>query len=145
MYAEHVREIIPTATTAKLPGQPSILEGFLDLRGAILPIVRLAGLFGLPFVPNAWSHIIVTNVPGSQIGLFVDGVDDLLTIEADELHPLAPKHSVNEYAEAGFTVEDREYVLLDAGRLLLAEEKSRIRELEDQVKRRLDTIGTVEV
>ncbi len=142
MYADHVREIVPIAATAKIPGQPSILEGFLDFRGAILPIVRLAALFDLAFAPAAWSHIIVASISGSGIGLLVDGVDDLLTLEADRLHPLTGSHSVNEYAAAGFTEGDRQYLLLDADRLLLAEEKTRIGELEAQVKQRLASIRT---
>ncbi len=144
MYAEHVREIIPIAASVKIPSQPSVIEGFLDFRGAILPIVRLAELFGLAYVSAASSPVIVARISGSEIGLLVDGVNDLLTIDADELHPLAANHSTNEYAKAGFSAGDREYVLIDANRLLLAEERARIRELEGQVRQRQNSVGTVQ-
>jgi purine-binding chemotaxis protein CheW len=144
MYAEHVREIIPIAASVKIPGQPSTIEGFLDFRGAILPMVRLAALFELAFVSSASSPVIVARISGSEIGLLVDGVDDLLTIEAGELHPVAANHSANEYANAGFFAGNREYVLIDANRLLLAEERTRILELESQVKRRQNSIGAVQ-
>jgi purine-binding chemotaxis protein CheW len=134
---EFVREIIPIGATAKIPGQPPVMEGFLDFRGAILPIVRLAALFDLPFTPSAWSPIVVSNIAGTEIGLLVDAVDDVLTIPAEELRRLAPNHSVNEYATAEFTAGDRKYLYLDTTRLLLAEEQARIRHLKAQVDRRV--------
>jgi purine-binding chemotaxis protein CheW len=145
MYAEHVREIVPMPAMTKIPGQPSILEGFVDLRGAILPIVRLAALFDLAFTPSAWSHVLVARISGSDIGLLVDGVDDLLTVDASELHPLAASQSINECATAGFNAGDRKYVLLDASVLLLAEEKARLAELETQVRQRLASVGKAEM
>ena len=45
---EAVREIVPMARLSSPPGLPSGLEGFLDLRGIAVPIVRLDRLFDLP-------------------------------------------------------------------------------------------------
>lgn len=135
--AGHVREIIPIALTIKAPGQPSILQGFLNLRGAILPVVRLAALFDLPFSPGAYSPIIITHARDISIGLLVDAVDDVRSIDSGNLRPVTAQHTVNECAEAEFTADDHNVILLDGERLLLAEESRRIGELHGQVQRRL--------
>ena len=45
---ESVREIVPMAALSRPPSMPSILEGFLNLRGTALPVLRIAALLGLP-------------------------------------------------------------------------------------------------
>lgn len=138
---ECVREVVPIAATTKAPGQPDIVEGFLNLRGATLSIVRLARLFDLPFNTAAWSPIILIENRGSVVGLLVDGVEDVLPIDEADLHPASSGQSTNECAEAEFSVEGRDYVLFDCDRLLLAEERSRIAYLQAQVQQRLADLG----
>ena len=140
LRTDHVREIIPIALTIKAPGQPSILHGFLNLRGAMLPVIRLAALFDLPFTPGAYSPIVITHARDISIGLLVDAVDDVLSIDSGDLRPVTAQHSVNECAEAEFAAEDHNVILLDSDRLLLSEESRRIGELHGQVQRRLSRL-----
>lgn len=140
---DRVREIIPFAAGVKAPGQPSLVEGFLNLRGAVLPIVRVAALFDLPFAPGAWSPVIVLQNPGGPLGLLVDSVEDVLSIRGSGLRPVSPCQTLNECAEAEFSVEGRDYFLLDCDRLFLAEEQSRIGELQTRIARRLADLGAL--
>jgi len=135
-----VREIVPMAATTKAPGQPSILEGFLNLRGWMLPVVRLGALFDLPFAAGPYTPVIVSEFRGSQLGLLVDGVEDVLAISDSDFRSVSGAHTVNECAEAEFTADGQEIILLDCERLFLAEENRRIGEMQGQIQRRLRTI-----
>lgn len=137
---DRVREIVPIALTIKAPGQPVILEGFLNLRGAMLPVVRLAALFDLPFTPAAYSPIIIVDARDVAIGLLVDAVEEVRSIEAGDLRPVTAQHTLNDCAEAEFSADDHNVILLDGDRLLLAEESRRIGELHAQVQRRLSRL-----
>lgn len=139
-----VQEIVAIPATTKVPGQPSILEGFLNLRGATLPVVRMAALFNLPVQCGLYSPVVVIRHGHDSLGLLVDEVDSVLTIAGEQLVPLAADHTANQYAEAEFTVGDRTAVLLDCGRLLLAQEHRRIGELQAQVEQRLKALEAVE-
>jgi purine-binding chemotaxis protein CheW len=142
--ADRVQEMVANAAMAKVPGQPSILEGFLNLRGAILPVVRLAAFFNLPFESGLDATIIVIRHGKCSLGLLVSEVESVLTIDRSELRALAANHSANEYAEAEFAQEGRDVVLLDCDRLLLVEENRRIAELQSQVEQRLKALESVE-
>ena len=77
-----VREIRGWAPVTPLPHSPTFLRGVLNLRGAVLPIVDLAGRLGLPAAePTARHVIIVAQVNGQVIGLLVEAVSDILTID----------------------------------------------------------------
>ncbi len=107
-------------------------------------MVRVATLFDLPFAPGAWSPVIVVQSSGGSIGLVVDGVEDVLSIRASGLRSVSPGHTLNECAEAEFSVQERDYVLLDCDRLFLAEERSRIAELQTRIESRLAALGALD-
>src|SRR5579872_2337227 len=72
---EAVREIVPMAQLSSPPGMPTVLAGFLDLRGTAIPIVRMDRLLDLPEQP-AGLHtpmIVLRRVLG-PIGILVDSV-----------------------------------------------------------------------
>jgi purine-binding chemotaxis protein CheW len=72
---EAVREIVPMARLACPPGLPSALAGFLDLRGAAIPILRLDRLFDLPEQrPGLHTPMIVLRGITAPIGVLVDSV-----------------------------------------------------------------------
>ncbi|MBO0903059.1 chemotaxis protein CheW [Jiella sonneratiae] len=83
-----VREIRGWTTATPLPHAPSYVNGVINLRGAVLPIVDLAARLGFPrTVPTARSVIIVVRVEQQLFGLLVDAVSDILTITDDLLQP----------------------------------------------------------
>jgi purine-binding chemotaxis protein CheW len=139
-----IQEIVPIAATTQVPGQPSILEGFLNLRGRLLPVVRMAALFNLPFQANPYAPVIILRRGQDNLGLLVSQVESVIALDDLELHPLAAGHVANEYAEAEFSIKDRSVVLIDCGRLLLAEEQRRIAEMQATVEQRLRALEIVE-
>ena len=75
--AGDVAEIIRLRTLTRVPHGPAALLGVTNLRGAVLPVVSLAGLMGRPVAAPAPSSRIVVTGNGRSIGLLVDEVSAL--------------------------------------------------------------------
>ncbi|WP_045835524.1 chemotaxis protein CheW [Hyphomicrobium sp. 99] len=83
-----VREIRGWTPATPLPHAPSFLCGVVNLRGIVLPIVDLAARLGfVPAEPTARHAIVVTQQGDQVIGLLVDGVSDILTIDLTQVQP----------------------------------------------------------
>jgi purine-binding chemotaxis protein CheW len=65
-----IRELIRAVAIARLPGAPDVVEGVIDLRGAVVPIFDLRRRFGLPPLAVALNHSIVIANAGSRVAGF---------------------------------------------------------------------------
>ncbi|WP_206453205.1 chemotaxis protein CheW [Aurantimonas marina] len=83
-----VREIRGWTAATPLPHAPSYVNGVINLRGAVLPIVDLAARLGFARTEaSARSVIIVVRAEHQLFGLLVDAVSDILTVTDDALQP----------------------------------------------------------
>ncbi len=83
-----VREIRGYTQATALPQAPSFVRGVINLRGAVLPIVDLAVRLGFPPPePTARHVIMVVNIGAQVVGLLVDAVLDILTVEEGAIQP----------------------------------------------------------
>lgn len=83
-----IREIRGWAPATPLPQAPPFVKGVINLRGAVLPIIDLAGRLGLGLSePTARHVIIVARIGEQQVGLLVDAVCDIITVGDDALQP----------------------------------------------------------
>jgi len=83
-----VREIRGWTPVTPVPQAPSFVRGIVNLRGTLLPIVDLAARLGYPSAePTARHVIMVAQVDQQNIGLLVDGVSDIFTIEEGDIQP----------------------------------------------------------
>jgi purine-binding chemotaxis protein CheW len=83
-----VREIRGWSPATPLPQTPDYMRGVINLRGAVLPIMDLAKRLGLPVNElSARSVIIVVKVGERLIGLLVDAVSDILSVNEDMIQP----------------------------------------------------------
>lgn len=88
-----IREIIRLQAITPVPQMPAYLKGVLNLRGKIIPVLDLRMKLG--FAESAdteHSCIIVVkidlpNMVSSQMGLIVDGVEEVTNISAEEIEP----------------------------------------------------------
>jgi purine-binding chemotaxis protein CheW len=81
-----VREIRGWVGSTSLPHSPSYVRGVVNLRGAVLPILDLPNRLGLHCEePSSKSVVVVVEVAGALMGLLVEAVCDILTIERDML------------------------------------------------------------
>lgn len=90
---QSVREIRGWTAATPLPDAPAYVQGVINLRGMVLPIVDLSRRLGLGAVePSARHVIIVSQIGDRTIGLLVEGVSDILTISEETIqhtHDLA--------------------------------------------------------
>ncbi len=143
---EVAREILPMLKLDQVPGQPPMIEGFLNLRGRAVPAVAARRLFDLPLSePGFFSHIIVASEGESVLGLIVDRVAETARVDPDSFRPVPAGDSFNGCAEAQFTWEGRTVAVISFSRLLLVEERRRLADLESLAQRRLEDLGALNI
>ncbi|HEY8155592.1 MAG TPA: chemotaxis protein CheW [Myxococcota bacterium] len=81
-----VREVVRWQSVTPLPNSPSLIEGVIDLRGAVVPVVDLGrALGGAPAAPGQRTRIAVTEVDGLVMGLAVDAAVEVLSVDVSNL------------------------------------------------------------
>ena len=113
-----VREIIRLAPITSIPSAPSYVEGCINLRGRIIPIVDLASRFGIPPTTRSRaSRIVVADTAGTLVGLVVDGVSEVLMASDELIEPTPDVARGADYLEGIARLDDRLVMLLDLARL----------------------------
>ena len=115
-----VQEIIRMQNLTRVPNAPDFVEGVINLRGKVIPVVGLRKRFGLPpHEKTKDSRIVVVELKGDVLGFEVDSVSEVLRIPADTVEP-APRLSMrnNEYISGVGKLEGRLLLLLDVNRLM---------------------------
>jgi purine-binding chemotaxis protein CheW len=121
-----VQEIIRTMEITKVPRAPDFVEGVINLRGKVIPIIDLRKRFGLMSRDHdKHTRIIVIEINNMIVGFVVDSVSEVLRIPADTVEPPPPVVAglESEYISGVGKLEDRLLILLDLNRLLSGEEQ----------------------
>ena len=121
-----VQEIIRTMEITKVPRAPDFVEGVINLRGKVIPIIDLRRRFGLESRPHdKHTRIIVIEINNMIVGFVVDSVSEVLRIPANTVEPPPPVVAglESEYISGVGKLEDRLLILLDLDRLLSNEEQ----------------------
>lgn len=120
-----IQEIIVMKPITRIPQVPGFIEGLINLRGSVIPVVNLRTLFGLTHRDlDDETRTIIVNVGDRTIGYIVDEVTQVMKIAADQIQP-APVSitAVSKQHIAGLAqIEDRLLVILEIERLLKPEE-----------------------
>lgn len=81
-----VTEIIGIQHITKVPETPDFIKGITNLRGKIIPLIDVRLKFGKSEIPyNERTCIIVIETNGMAVGLIVDKVDDVVSIEESQI------------------------------------------------------------
>ncbi|MBC2836736.1 chemotaxis protein CheW [Paragemmobacter straminiformis] len=84
-----VREIRGWTKPSNLPHAPAFVEGVINLRGAIIPIVDLANRLGLTAIDEDERNVIIVTAIGERVtGLVVETVTDILSVPATDIQPV---------------------------------------------------------
>ncbi len=120
-----VQEINRMKEITRVPNAPHYVEGVINLRGKVIPVVSLRKKFGLPEEEDtAKKRIMIMDIQGVTIGLIVDSVNEVLRISSDIVEPPpAMTSSVSsEFIWGIAKLEDRLIILLDMDRFIGKEE-----------------------
>jgi purine-binding chemotaxis protein CheW len=125
-----VQEINRMVAVTHVPRAPQFMEGVINLRGQLIPIIDLRSRFGMVRAEHTKNtRIVVTEIGAKRVGMVVDSVSEVLRLPTDQVEP-APEMITGvdtEYIRGVGKIEDRLIILLDLGRIISGAEK---RELE---------------
>lgn len=124
-----VYEIIRMESITKIPRSPHFVEGVINLRGRIIPVIDLGLRFGLGQNERTQdSRIIIVEVSGQTIGMIVDSVQEVLRIPVNTIEPPPPVvNGVDAAYLRGIAIlEERLIILLDQNKILMDEEKDQL-------------------
>jgi len=80
------REALPAMAMAPLAGAPGVVEGVVDVRGAVVPVLDLRARFGLPPRPlSADDHLVLAEAGARLVALRVDRATDVVALDDAEL------------------------------------------------------------
>lgn len=115
-----IREIILMKPITRLPQVPPSIEGLINLRGTVIPLVNLRKRFGLPHRPfDDETRTIVVTVHEKTIGCIVDEVTQVIRVSVDQVQPvpIAMTAVAKRYIAGLARLEDRLVIILDIERL----------------------------
>jgi purine-binding chemotaxis protein CheW len=85
--AAEVEEIVAAVPPVRLPGTPAIVEGAVNVRGAVVPVLDLRARFRLAPKPTAPSdHLILARAGGRRIAIRADRVLGLTALASGDIH-----------------------------------------------------------
>lgn len=120
-----VQEIIRTMEITKVPRAPEFVEGVINLRGKVIPIIDLRRRFGLDFKEHDKdTRIIVIEINNIVVGFVVDAVSEVLRIPTNTVEPPPPVVAGvdSDYISGVGKLQDRLLILLDLDKLLSSED-----------------------
>jgi purine-binding chemotaxis protein CheW len=119
-----VQEIIRVQDLTRVPNSPDFVDGVINLRGKVIPIIALRKRFGLhEQAHDKQIRIVVLEVQDMVLGFIVDSVSEVLRISADNIAPPPRLGKIEREFVAGVgKLEDRLLILLDIERIVSAPE-----------------------
>jgi len=117
-----VQEINRMLEVTQVPNAPPYVDGVINLRGKVIPIMDLRSRFGMARRErDKNSRIVVVELSGKIVGFVVDSVNEVLRIPKSVTEPPPPLATGvdTEYITAVGKLEDRLLILLDLDKVLL--------------------------
>lgn len=122
-----VREIIRMQAVTHVPNAPDFVEGVINLRGRVIPILDLRKRFGLRVSEETGeSRVVVVDIAGQNIGIIVDAVIEVLRLAADAIEPASSLITTEDsyYLKGIAKLDGKLLILLDLNRVLSTGEQA---------------------
>ena len=129
---ERVHEIIRLQEVTQVPRAPEYVEGIINLRGRIVPVVSLRSRFGFESgQATRATRVVVVEVGGATVGMVVDAVAEVARVSRASIEPPAPIVSTmnNEFVRGVCKRPDDLIVVLDLERVLGEHSRQQVAEL----------------
>lgn len=125
-----VREIIRMQQVTRVPGVPDVVEGIINLRGVVVPIVDLRKRLGVTVTQASNdSRVIVTEIDDALVGVLVDAVTGVIRLSSENLQALSrhARTSGSDYLEGVAQFDERLVVLVNIVRALERESLQQVK------------------
>ena len=131
-----VREIVRVPEITAVPSAPDLIEGVINLRGKIIPVMDLRKRFGQTDIqPDKKNRILVVELESRLLGLIVSSASEVLKIPPSEIEPPGTVFAEGEssYVTGVGKLKGRLIILLDIARLLRRPEFKKFEEAAEPV------------
>ncbi|MDQ2865298.1 MAG: chemotaxis protein CheW [Candidatus Eremiobacteraeota bacterium] len=128
-----VQEIIRMVQITHVPRAPRFMDGVINLRGQLIPIVDLRTRFGMDRIGVTKStRIVVTEIGSKRVGIVVDSVSEVnnIPIENVEEAPEMIAGVGTEYIQGVGKIDERLIVMLDLTMVMSGDEKHQLQEVD---------------
>jgi purine-binding chemotaxis protein CheW len=137
---EQVVRLLALPALSTPPAMPPALAGFANIAGGAVPVIDTARLLGLSYDANIdpiYRHVLIVLADGAPLGLLVDRVTNVRELDLDTLTAAKADTLLNDCVVGDLTEDGDVVHVLDAERVLLAHERTRIADLRDAEQQRL--------
>jgi len=126
-----VQEINRLVPVTKLPQTPSFMEGIINLRGRIIPVIDLRKRFNMPITDHDDdTRIIIVEISGQIVGVTVDAVTEVVRLNTANIEPTPATVAVDlQYIEGVGKIDDRLIILLDIDKVLTTQEELAVKQI----------------
>lgn len=131
---EQVREVIRMRRITPVPDVASYVEGVISLRGKVLPVINLRKKLGHPAQENAANRIIITKIGDHWTGIIVDQVRDVVSFGDADITPPDEMFRSARYVTGIARWKDSLVLLVDLSGLLMGDEASGLRKVQERVE-----------
>lgn len=139
---DRVQGIIRYERGTPVPRAPEVVEGVINLRGSIIPVIDLSKRLGRgSFEPEAASRIVVAEGEAGLVGLAVDAANEVASIDPEMVQPPPEAALTPESSEAIAGVTEyggRLVILLDLDRAVPRTEYASVTEADTQEEGAVD-------
>jgi purine-binding chemotaxis protein CheW len=117
---ENVVQVVRMVAVTKAPKAPHFVEGMLNLRGKVIPVINLRDRFGLQSKPvDLNDHLLITQIGARSAGLIVDVVLGVLSISMASLdYRVDIEAEMADFVQAVAKLDNRLIIILDIARAL---------------------------
>jgi len=127
-----IKQIIRPLKITRLPKAPDFVEGVINLRGVVIPVIDMRKRFALPpLAQGIDTKVIIASVDRKIVGVIVDDVSEVVSVARQEIQP--PPKVVrgveSEYLLGVCRLKDDILLILNLDEILTAEEKGALTEL----------------
>lgn len=135
-----IKEIVNPLPITPVPRAPHFMEGVVELRSSIVPIVDLRKRFGLESKDSPSKKYLIVSIERRIVGLIVDSVTEIISVSRKEMRPAPPMIAGTETQpiDSMCRYGGRLILVLDINVLLTSKEKMNLEALGNPHSEELD-------
>ncbi len=115
---QEVKEIIKMQEITEIPNAPEGVEGVINLRGQITPVMDMRKKLNAERKNNRDTRIVIVENKGENMGIIVDAVTGVIQIPEESISPPPAVGNTNEFVKGVGKVDGRLLILIDIKKMM---------------------------